>query len=128
MNNNMETNIFGSKFVKNNKDKCKIIFDNFEYDLVPCFKLGNSNKIKLKGIKNITDMTFMLYQCYLLLYVPDLDQLNTSNVTDMKEMFCGCQSLLSLPDISKWNTSKVINMSYMFSDCISLSILPDIGK
>ena len=122
------TNIFGPKFVDNNKDKCKIIFKNEEYDLVPYFKLGSENKIKLKGIKNITDMSYMFYNCYFLISLPDIDQWNTSKIIDMRSLFLGCESLLSLPDISKWDTSKVTNMSYMFSECISLSKLPDIGK
>ena len=43
--------------------------------------------IKLKGIKNITDMSYMFYEC---------------------------SKLSSLPDISKWNTSNVKDMSYIF--------------
>ena len=124
----IETNIFGPKFVEHNKDKCKIIFQNQEYDLVSNFKLGSENKIKLKGIKNITDMSYMFYNCYLLVSLPDIDQWNTSKVIDMRSLFLGCESLISLPDISRWDTSKVTNMSYMFSECISLSKLPDIGK
>ena len=31
--------LFGNTFVKNNKDKCKIIFENKEYDLIEHFDL-----------------------------------------------------------------------------------------
>jgi hypothetical protein len=48
--------IFGSEFVKNNKNKCKISFENKEYNLVDNFinngKYNNSTIImKLIGIK-----------------------------------------------------------------------------
>ena len=39
------------------------------------------------------------------------------NVTDMSWMFSGCSSLSSLPDISKWNTNNATNMSQMFGGC-----------
>ena len=54
--------IFGEKFVENNKDKCKYIYDNKEYELTKEFDLTNYNKsneileIKLTGINNITDL------------------------------------------------------------------------
>ena len=40
--------------------------------------------------------------------------MNTNNVTDMSYMFYECSSLSSLPDISEWNTINVTNMSFMF--------------
>ena len=45
------------------------------------------------------------------------------NITDMSYMFHGYDSLSSLLDISKWNTNKVTDMSFMFHDCYSLSSL-----
>ena len=69
-------NIFGSKFVKNNKNICKMIIDNNEYKLVKKFnaKSNNSNKlrIKLKGINIITNMSYMFYECSSLLSLPDI--------------------------------------------------------
>ena len=89
--------IFGSEFVKNNKNKCKMIIDDNEYEIAEqytndkyTFKILN---IKLKGIDNITNMN---------------------------EMFCGCESLSSLSDFSKLNTNNITNMSRMFNGCASL--------
>jgi len=97
--------VFGSEFVENNKDNCKIIYENNEYELEECINLENNQKekieIKLKGINKVTDMSYMFYEC---------------------------NALSSLPDISKWNTSKVTNISYMFYGCNSLSSLPDISE
>ena len=96
--------IFGTEFVKNNKNICKMIINNKGYKIIENYKVKNNNnklEIKLKGI---------------------------NNVTNMSRMFDGCSSLSSLPDISKLNTNKVTNMSFMFSECSSLSSLPDISK
>ena len=62
--------IFGYNFVKNNKSKCKIEFENKEYDLIEWFNIENYTKnkldylrIKLKNINNVTDMGCMFYDC-----------------------------------------------------------------
>ena len=124
--------IFGYDFVKNNKNICKIIYENKEYDLCDYFNLKyNINgiiKINLVGIKNITNMGDMFYNCSSLISLSDISKLNTNNVKNMKYLFGGCSSLLSLPDISKWNTNNVIDMSDMFCDCSSLLSLPDISN
>ena len=134
-----EIKIFGSKFVENNKNICKIIINGNEYEL--CEKINiNKNQlknnifeIKLKGIKNVTDMSYMFgdgifFGCESLSSLPDIDKWNTQKVTNMSYMFYDCKSLSSLPDISKWNTQNVTDMRYMFYDCKSLSSLPDISK
>ena len=85
-------NIFGSKFVENNKNKCKMIIDNMEYDITDKYNIENYKynrlNIKLKGIDKISDMSYM---------------------------FSGCSSLTSLSDISKWNTNNATDMNCMFN-------------
>ena len=124
--------IFGYEFVKNNKNICKMIIDNKEYEISEEYNVKNYNenkiKIKLKGINNVTNMNEMFYECSSLSSLPDISKWNTNNVTDMSKMFSKCSSLSSLPDISKWNTNNVTNMKCLFSGCSSLSSLPDISK
>ena len=50
-----EIKIFGDKFVENNKDKCKIFYNNKEYDLTAKFNVENINQleIELYGIFNL---------------------------------------------------------------------------
>ena len=100
--------IFGETFIHNNKSKCKIIYGDKEYNLTENFNAKNMNKleIKLKGIKNITNMKGMFYKCNLLESLPDIYNWNTSNIRDMSYIFSGCSNLKSLPDLSKWNTNK----------------------
>ena len=157
-----EIRVFGKTFVENNKEICKIVFEDYEYDLVEYFKIEDYTnekisilKIKLRYIKNITDMSYMFRDCKSLLSITDLYKLNlenissisymfsecsslialsdifdwkTNNITDMGNLFNGCKVLASLPNISKWNTSKVKNMESMFSGCESLVSLPDISN
>ena len=79
-------NIFGSDFVKNNKDNCYILIDNQKYDLCEYFKLNNNHKNN-----NILQIQLI----------------ETKSITNMSYMFNNCSSLNSLPDISNWNTSNV---------------------
>ena len=65
--------IFGSKFVENNRNKCKMIIDNKEYEIIEKYnnknyKNNNSKlKITLKGIDKVTNMSYMFYECSSLL-------------------------------------------------------------
>ena len=116
-----EINIFGSEFVKNNKNICKMIIDNKEYEITERYniisKKINKLKIKLKGINNVTNMSYMFYGCSSLSSLPDISKWNTNNITNISYMFNECSSLSSLPDISKWITNNVKDMCYMFSKC-----------
>ena len=127
--------IFGYTFVKNNKDKCKIRYNDKEYELKTYFndidkKYNNENiiKIKLKGINKITNMSYMFNGCIALSSSTDISNWDTSNVTDMSYMFNNCNTLYTLFNISNLDISNVIDMSYMFNGCNSLTSLPDISK
>ena len=75
----------------------------------------NNNKleIKLKGINNVTDMSYMFSWCQSLSLLPYISKCNTNNATNMIGIFYKCSSLSSLPDISKWDTNNATNMSNM---------------
>ena len=86
-------NIFGSKFVENNKNKCKILIDNIEYEITDKYNIKNYNNnklcIKLMGINEISDMSCMFYGCSSLSLLPDISNWITNNVTNMSDMFNG---------------------------------------
>ena len=130
--NNPIVNIFGETFVKNNKDKCKISYNGKTSSLSAEFDAKNISKenldITLLIYKKdeLKDLSYMFYSCDTLIFLPDIDTLDTSNVENMNSMFKFCESLQSLPDISKWNMTRVLKMSAIFSDCKSLESLPDI--
>ena len=124
-----ETTIFGDEFVKHNKNNCRIIIDEKMYKLTSKFYTKNYNKkeltIKLKGIQNITDASYMFYRCASFTS-PDMSRWNTYKVTNMSHMF-HCLSTLPLPDISKFNTSNVTTMESMFVDHRA-TYFPNISK
>ena len=101
-------------------------------------------KIKFKLKPNLSNMSFMFYNCYSLKSIDfssfnainiinmhslfndckslvsiNLSSFNTSNTTDMSEMFSGCSSLKSI-DLSSFNTSSTTDMGEMFRGCSSL--------
>ena len=119
--------VFGNIFIENNKNKCKMIINNKESELMEeCFLGSNDNEIILLNIKQITDMSYMFYNCTSLLEIYGIDKWDTSSVTNMSNLFYYCNNLKNLPDISKWNTKNVINMNNMFSGC-KFTSLPDIS-
>ena len=77
-----------------------MIVENKEYEITEKFYYKNLTnnilKIKLKGIDNITNMSYMFSGCSSLLSLPDISNWNTKNITNMKFLFSGCSSLLSL--------------------------------
>ena len=133
--------IFGEDFVKNNKDKCKLIlYDNeedkeYEYDLCAYLKMDFVNqinsgrklfKIFLIQTDYFTDMSFMFFECFTLMSVENIENLNTEKVTTMSGMFESCFLLLEI-NISSLNTSSVTDMSFMFEKCQSIQELDFTG-
>ncbi len=130
-----EIKIFGYNFVQNNKDKCEIFYNHKKSQLTEFFDLINLNNydndfiiIKLQGINNIINASYMFHKCSSLIKISNLYQWNTKNVIDMSYMFYECSSLIFISDISKWNTSNVTNMKAMFFKCSSLKFSHDITK
>ena len=158
--NNTEEKIrlFGSQFYNRNKDKCRMVIDFTEKDLLEFYRPIKKNEKELQiilEIKNdVTDISYMFDGCSSLISVQDINNLkinnitnishvfskctslemldisewNVSNVTDISHLFSECLSLKYLADISKWNTANIVNMSYLFYDCSSLIEIPDISK
>ena len=131
--NNYRIKLFGYNFVKNNKNICKIMIEDKEYELKEYFFIENIEKdkleIKLKNINNITNMSYMFSDCSQLSLLTFISKWDINNVTNISYMFDNCLSLSILPDdISNWNTNNVTDMSYMFSNCSKLTTLPDISN
>ena len=120
--------IFDSTFVSNNKDKCSIKIDGIKKELSEYIELTNEQKlkktieIKLTGIENVTDMSYMFFECSSLNDLPDISKWNTQNLTNMSCMFWGCSSLKEL-NLSNFNTNNVGNMGFMFCGCLSLKYI-----
>ena len=83
-------------------------------------------EIKLKGIKNVVNWSNMFKDCSLLLSIKDNYSMDNIDVTDMSYMFYEC-SLLEIIDIH-CKTNNVTNMSSIFKGCQTLKTLPNISK
>ena len=120
---NYNNNIFGSKFVENNKDNIKIIIINDKkYELMKKYDLKEGiNNIQLIIINKLTNLEYMFYDCKSLKNIEELKYLNTKEVNNYSSMFCECSSLSDIKAIQNWNVSNGNNFSYMFSGCSSLS-------
>ena len=123
--------LFGKIFVQNNKNKCKLYIDGLEKELTDYYyndELKEELEIKLIGINNLIDVSYMFSGCDSLISLSDLSKWKTSNIINMKHMFSGCILLKYFTDISEWDISKVSNMSYMFYNCESLKYISNISK
>ena len=83
-----------------------------------------SNETSNLDTSNITDMSYMFYNCKYLNNI-DFSNWDTSKVTNMSSMFYNCNSfgVNRILDFSNWDTSKVTNMSSMFQSCIGITSL-----
>ena len=129
--------IFGEQFVKNNKDKCKLILvdnekdEEFEHDLCAFLDLSFINKINsgrplfklfLVQTDYFYDLSFMFMDCFTLMSVEGLNTLYYDQVINMKSMFHSCY-LLQEVIMERINTSQVKDMPFMFEKCTSLEYL-----
>ena len=99
-----EIKIFDSVFVKNNKNICKIKYENEEYELTEYFKVDSKNEkleIRLEGFKEIINANKMFYGCKALISMPDIIKLNLLNLGDKSEMFYECDQSLNIPEFLK---------------------------
>ena len=78
-----------------NSKKCKIKANDSLYKLVSDFEMKNTNEIKLYGINEIADMSYMFYNCKLLKSLPDFDRIDTSKIINIQYLFHECESLES---------------------------------
>ena len=96
-NNEKFIKIFDSAFVQNNKDICKIIYDNEEIELKENLNVDSIKEkieIRLKGIQKIMNSNRMFYGCKSLISIPDIIKWDLSKVKEKNEMFKGCNQLI----------------------------------
>ena len=127
-----ENKIFGEHFVKNNKNKCKMIINGKERELSSYLNDNDIKdrkiELKLKVINKMIDISYMFCGCISLKEIINIENLNMKNINNISFMFLLCCNIKSLPDISKWNTNNVTDMGCIFYQCSSLKSLPDISK
>ncbi len=94
-------------------EDCSSFFDDVEAVSIDCTGFDASA---------VTNMNGMFSQNQRLQSL-NLSGLNTSNVTDMSFMFYNCEQSLTELDLSSFNTTKVIDMGSMFYGCKYLTTI-----
>lgn len=84
-----------------------------------CTSLENLGDMSAWNTENITDFSYMFYNCKSLKSV-NVKNWNTVNGTTFCNMFDGCISIEEL-DITSWDTSSSINMSNIFNNMKGLN-------
>jgi len=114
-------NIFGEKFVKNNKNNIELEINGEKNKLKVKYKLVKGiNNIKMIIKNKITNLEYMFYKCYSLKDIQELKYLDTKDINNFSLMFEGCLSLSDIKPLRNWNVSNGYNFSLMFEGCSSL--------
>ena len=117
-----EDNIFGKRFVENNKDNIDLIINEEKSKLVSKCKLKEGENIIRIIIKSkLRNLAYMFYECKSLIDISKLEYIETNEVNNFSYMFSGCKSLSDIKSLENWNVSNGNDFSDMFSFCSSLS-------
>ena len=126
--------LFGERFVKNNKNKCKMII-NGKKEEISSYLMNyhvylNKGKLEIKliDIKNISDISYMFSGCLSLISLPDISKMKFNNITNIRGIFFYCSSLSYIDDIGEWEIKNIQDICGIFQYCSSLRSLPDISK
>ena len=106
-------------------DLSLICFSNimsFKSMFCGCYKLRDIKFGISSDTLNVTDMSYMFYDCIELETV-DLSSLSTQCLTNMKCMFYNCKSMKKIIFGEVFNTSNVTDMSFLFCNCSNISII-----
>ena len=109
------TRIFGEEFVKRNKNKFRIIYNNKEYPLKEYFEEIEMNcnpgeviNLKLKFLHNILNLGDMFHYCLNLLSIIDDEKVNEEPVK-AKSYYS-----LSISKKKRWNLLKLLILAICF--------------
>ena len=121
-----EFNIFGNKFVENNRNNIDLIINGIKNNLIEKLYLKKGeNDVKFIIKNKITNLEYMFEWCSCLKNIDGLKYLDTKDITNFKYMFCGCTSLSDINILKNWNVSNANNFEGMFNGC---SLLSDITE
>lgn len=77
--------------------------------------------LKHINTSNVTNFSYMFFNCSYLTTIPLID---TSNQANLTYMFGNCGNLLTIPQI---DTTNVTSMIWMFQSCANLASLPPLN-
>ena len=120
---------YETDFVKENKNKIKVIINNEEKPLDYKYKLNlGYNKIIIKLNSYIDCLEYIFYGCNSLKSIEGLKYLETKYIKDFSNMFYGCRTLSDIKALENWNVSNGNNFDGMFAECILLKNIKALEK
>ena len=127
-NNKDKIRLFGEKFVKTNKEKCKIIYKDKEYELTEYLEDIDSQHnykeeilIKLLMNNNINNISYMFYESKFLSSILDKSKKNYFKITDIK-------NISSETDSSQTDNTKISYFDNSRSDILNQDIFNENNK
>ena len=84
-----------------------------------CTSLKINETAGIPELTQVTDLSYMFYQCSILDDEGNIGDWNISNVTNLSNMFKKAQNFNQ--DLSSWDVSKITNMNAMFSEAIKFN-------
>jgi len=124
-----DENIFGYKFVQNNKNNIELIINENKNELIYRCKLKKGeNNIKIIIKNKLINLEYMFYNCISLKNIKELEYLDTRDINIFSFMFSGCSSLSDIKGLENWNVSNGKCFNSMFSGCSSLSDIKVLQK
>ena len=93
-------NIFGYKFVENNKNNIDLRINGKKQELVSEYKLNKGENVIEILIKNkLTNLESMFFDCTKLKNIEELKYLDTKEVNNFYRMFWGCSPLSDIKSL-----------------------------
>ena len=115
-------NIFGAKFIENNKENVQLKINDITSKLTEKYNLKEGiNNIQITIINRLTNLEEMFYEVTSLKSIEELKYLNTNEINNFSNIFYGCTSLSDIKSLQFWNVSNGNNFSHMFYGCSSIS-------
>ena len=120
--------IFRKKFVIHNKNKCQIIYKDKIYNIKEYFEDIDNNshqedliKLKLTGIKNIKDLSYMFYGCFQLIEISipkDTKKTNQIDTTfESNDFYQDCKLPLYPNKEIKLDTTNIKETTDLYNEC-----------
>ena len=134
--------ILGIKFINKNKDKIKLIYNNYEIEIKEYFvdnsiNKGSEIKFLLCLDKQINDISYLFEECDSLTSIEVFkneesnendDELDINNTPNSDSSFFKEVTTINSSKKLSYFPASFTNMEYMFSGCESLISLPDIAN
>lgn len=119
---NDDVQIFGKKFVENNKNNIELYINGQKSELVDKIKnTGKDNFITMIIKKKLTNLESMFEGCKTLSNINQLEYLCTKEVQNFSKMFSFCWRIKSILALINWDVSNGTDFSGMFTKCWDIS-------